>query len=173
MNTVFQRCRCTHHLYPQSSIENATDFTFLLLWPLCIHLIQKRLSSELLHTKTAMHHGCNKFAHCCMTRPQSIVVHIASMATTRMLLSHAPNSKSLEQACSRDRTKEYFFVLSTMPRLHACIQKPGASMELRQLQCYLKIRYINGALRSGYTTMCNAQCNNSEDNLFWIRCIIK
>ena len=46
------------------------------------------------------------------------------------------------------------------------IQKPGASMELRQLQCYLKIRYINGALRSGYTTMCNAQCNNSEDNLF-------
>ena len=32
------------------------------------------------------------------------------------------NSKSLERAWSRgivDRTKEYFFVLSTMPRLHA------------------------------------------------------
>ena len=34
-----------------------------------------------------------------------------------------------------------------------------------------KSRYIHGALRSGYATMHNAQCNNSEDNLFLIRCI--
>ena len=39
----------------------------------------------------------------------------------------------------------------------------------RHLQWYLKIRYIHGALRSGYAAMRNArQCNNSEDNLFWI-----
>ena len=53
------------------------------------------------------------------------MVHIASMATTRMLLSHSGH-----------------------------------------LQCYLKIRYIHGALRSGYATMRNAQCNNSQDHLF-------
>ena len=35
-----------------------------------------------------MHHGCNEFVDCCMTRPQSIVVHIASIANTRMSLSH-------------------------------------------------------------------------------------
>ena len=85
-----------------------------------IYLIQKRLSSELLHcallhTQTATHHGCNEFVHCCMPRPQSIVVHIASMANARTSLSYS-----------------------------------------RQLQCYLKIRYIHGALRSGYATMHNA-----------------
>ena len=52
---------------------------------------------------------------CCIPRPQSIVVHIASMATTRMSLSHS-----------------------------------------KHLQCYLKIRYIHGALRSLYATMHNA-----------------
>ena len=65
-----------------------------------------------------------------MPRPQSIAVNIASIANTRMSLSHS-----------------------------------------RHLQCYLKTRYIHGALRSGYATMRNAQCNNSDDNLFWIRCI--
>ena len=85
----------------------------------------------LLHTQTAKHHGCNETVHCCMPRPQSIVFHIASMANTRMSLSHN-----------------------------------------RYLQCYLKIRYIHGALRSGYAAIRNAQCNNSEDNLFWIRCIL-
>ena len=86
----------------------------------------------LLHTQTAKYHGCNEFVHCCMPRPQSIVFHIASMANTRMSLSHS-----------------------------------------RYLQCYLKIRYIHGALRSGYATIGNAQCNNSEDNLFLIRCIYR
>ena len=100
-----------------------------------IHLIQKRLSSELLHcallhTQIAKHHGCNEFVHCCMPRPQSNVIHISSMASTRMSLSHR-----------------------------------------RYLQCYFKICYIHGALRSGYATIRNAQCNNSEDNLFLIRCI--
>ena len=75
------------------------------------HLIQTRLSSELLH--------------CAMPRPQRIVVHIASMSKTRMSPSHS-----------------------------------------RHPQCYLKIHYINGTLRSRYTTLRNAQCNNSEDNLF-------
>ena len=84
-----------------------------------------------LHNQTATHHGCNEFVHCYMSRPLSIVVNIASIANTRMSLSHS-----------------------------------------RHLQCYLKIRYIHGALRSGYATMRNAQCNNSEDNLFWIRCIL-
>ena len=61
---------------------------------LYIHLIQERLSSELLHcallhTQTAKHHGCNKFVHCCMPRPQSILFHIASMANTLMSLSHS------------------------------------------------------------------------------------
>ena len=104
-----------------------------------IHLIQKRLllnccivHCALLHTQTATHHGCNEFAHCCMPRPQNIMVHIASMANTRMSLSHS-----------------------------------------RRLQCYLKTRYIHGALRSGYATMRNEQCNNSEDNLYWIRYIRK
>ena len=36
-----------------------------------IHLIQKRLSSELLHCALCI-------AHCCMPRPQIIAVHIAS-----------------------------------------------------------------------------------------------
>ena len=83
-----------------------------------------------LHTRTATHHGCNEFVHCCMPRPQSIVVHIASMANIRMSLSHS-----------------------------------------RHLQCYLEIRYIHGALQPGYAKMRNAQCINSEDNLFWIRCM--
>ena len=48
------------------------------------------------------------------------MVHSASMATTRMSLSHSS-----------------------------------------YLQCCLKIRYIHGALRSGYKTMNNAQCNNA------------
>ena len=67
----------------------------------------------------------NEFVHCCMTRPQSIVFHNASMANTRMSLSHS-----------------------------------------KYLQRYLKIRCIHGALRSEYATIRNAQCNNSEDNLF-------
>ena len=94
-----------------------------------IHLIQKSLSSKLLHcallhTQTAKNHGCNEFVHCCMQGPQSIVFHIASMANTRMSLSHS-----------------------------------------KYLQCHLKIRYIHGALRSGYATIRNAQCNNSVANL--------
>ena len=84
----------------------------------CIHLIQKRLSYELLHcallhTQTAMQHGCNEFVHCCMTRPQSMLLSLSGY-----------------------------------------------------LQCYLKIRYIHGALRSGYAKMRHAHRNNSEDNLF-------
>ena len=67
-----------------------------------------------------MHHGCNEIVHYCIPRAQSIVVHIASMATARMSLSHS-----------------------------------------RQLQCYLKIRYIHGALRSGYATMHNATIQNT------------
>ena len=43
----------------------------------------------LLHTQTAKHHGCNEFVHCCLPRPQTIMVHIASMANTRMSLSHS------------------------------------------------------------------------------------
>ena len=78
-----------------------------------------------LTDNTAEHHGCNEFVRCCMPRPQSILFHIASIANTRMSLSHS-----------------------------------------RYLECYLKIRYIHGALRSGYATIRNAQCNNSEDNLF-------
>ena len=105
-----------------------------LLWLqqcMCIHLIQKWLSSELLHCalrivaypeRKAPWMRCNEY---CMTRPQSILLHIASMANTRMSLSHS-----------------------------------------RHLQCYLKIRYIHGALRSGYATMRNVQCNNSEYKLF-------
>ena len=85
----------------------------------------------LLHNQTVTHHGCNEFIHCCMPRTQSIVVHNASMANTRMSLSHS-----------------------------------------RHLKCYLKIRYIHGALRSGFAAMRNAHCNNSEDNLFLIRCMI-
>ena len=67
-----------------STLNQAEILTTAPIPPLvkCVHLIQKRLSSELLHcallhTQTAMHHGCNEFVHCCMTRPQSIVVHIA------------------------------------------------------------------------------------------------
>ena len=95
-------------------------------------VVSELLHCALLHTQTAMHHVCNEFVHCCMTRPQNIVVHIASMANTRMSLSHS-----------------------------------------RYLQCYLKNRYNHGALRSGFATTCNAQCNNSEDNFFLIRCIHK
>ena len=69
-------------------------------------------------------------AHCCIPRPQwivtEIVVHIASIANTRMSLSHS-----------------------------------------RHLQYYLKIRYIHGTLRSGYATMRNALCNNSETTIFF------
>ena len=107
----------------------------LIVW---IHLIQKRLSSELLHCALRVvaypdrkAPWFNEFVHCCVPRPQSILFHTASMANTRMSLSH-------------------------------CMH----------LQCYLKIRYIHGALRSGYATIGNAQCNNSEDNHFWIRCIL-
>ena len=74
-----------------------------------VHCCICMLNSVQRHTQTATHHGCNEFVHCCMPRPQSIVVHIASMANTRTSLSHSWH-----------------------------------------LQCYLKIRYIHGALRSGY-----------------------
>ena len=64
--------------------------------------------------------------------------------------------------------------------VHCCMPRPQsivshiASMantrmslyHSRYLPCYLKIRYIHGALRSGYATIHNAQCNNSVDNLF-------
>ena len=43
----------------------------------------------LLHTQTAKHLECNEFVHCCMRRPQSIVFQIASIANTRMSLSHS------------------------------------------------------------------------------------
>ena len=62
-----------------------------------IHLIIKRLSSELLHC--ALRHCCIPRPQCtmgvtnlyivCMPRPQSIVVHIASLANTRIPLSHS------------------------------------------------------------------------------------
>ena len=107
--------------------ERVTSKVWLLDTTKHIHLIQKRLSSALLHTQTTKHHGCYEFVHCCMTRPQSILFHIASMANTRMLLS--PIS--------------------------------------RYLRCYLKLRYIHGALRSGYATIRNAQYSNSEDNFFF------
>ena len=69
-----------------------------------IHLIHKRWSSELLHcallhTQTAMHHGCNEFVHCCIPRLQSIVVHIASMANTRMSLSHSRHLQVYLKIC--------------------------------------------------------------------------
>ena len=78
-----------------------SDFSKFYQFSTCINisilLIQKRLSSELLHCalrivayRTAEHHaGCNEFVHCCMPRPQSIVFHIASMANTRKSLSHS------------------------------------------------------------------------------------
>ena len=65
-------------------------------YSICIHLITKKclpncciVHCALLHTQTAKHHGCNEFVHCCMPRPQSIIVfHIASTANTRMSLSY-------------------------------------------------------------------------------------
>ena len=72
----------------------------------------------------------NLYIVACQDR-KAIVVHIASIANTRMSLSHS-----------------------------------------RHLQCYFKMRYIHGALRSGYATMRNAQCNNLQDNLFLSRCIL-
>ena len=65
-------------------------------YSICIHLIKKKclpncciVHCALLHTQTAKHHGCNEFVHCCMPRPQSIIVfHIASTANTRMSLSY-------------------------------------------------------------------------------------
>ena len=51
--------------------------------------------------------------------------------------------------------------------VNTCMSMPHS----RHVQCYLKIRYILGGLRSGYITMRNAQCSNSEDNLFLIRCM--
>ena len=51
----------------------------------------------------------------------------------------------------------------------SCISH-GSNVEqntLAVLACNnVQIRYIHGALRSGYATIHNAQCNNSEDNLF-------
>ena len=65
-------------------------------YSICIHLIKKKclpncciVHCALLHTQTAKHHGCNEFVHCCMPRPQSIIVfHNASTANTRMSLSY-------------------------------------------------------------------------------------
>ena len=124
------------YLRKEVASQNVT-WHFILLscptsirWVINIHLIQKGclLNCCIMHYALCI-------AHCCMPRPQRIVVHIASIVNTRMSLSHS-----------------------------------------RNLQCYLKIVYIHGALRSGYATMrnaqCamhNAQCNNSKDNVFWIR----
>ena len=50
----------------QKDRENTKAVRLLILLPNIKHLIQKRLSSELLHcallhTQTAKHHGCNEF----------------------------------------------------------------------------------------------------------------
>ena len=57
-----------------------------------------------------------------------------------------------------------------MRQRQSCISH-GSNVEQNALRSWhagsnVQIRYIHGALRSGYATMRNAQCNNSEDNLF-------
>ena len=62
------------------------------------------------------------------------------------IVIYTPNSKSLERAWSRgivDRTKEYSFVLSTMPRLHA----RSRLLELgvwRSWTCLVEARQLGG-----------------------------
>ena len=78
----------------------------ILVWTK--HLIQKRLSSELLHwallhAQNTTHHGCNEFVHFCMPRLQSFVLHIASMANTRMSLSHSTCNAISKFATSKVR----------------------------------------------------------------------
>ena len=53
---------------------------------------------------------------------RSTKIHTFSVISNYVTAFNTPISKSLERAWSRgivDRTKEYSFVLSTMPRLHA------------------------------------------------------
>ena len=78
-------------------------------------------------------------AHCCIPRPQR------TMDGTNFYIVACQDRKALWST----------LLLFLMSLSHS-----------RHLQCYLKIRFIHGALRSGYATMRNAQCNNSEDNLF-------
>ena len=87
-------------------------------------------------------------AHCCIPRPQS------TMDVTNLCIVACQDRKA--------------FCSTLLPWL---IHKCRCLMHSRYLQCYLKIRYIHGALQSWYVTIRNARCNNSEDNLFWIRCI--
>ena len=99
----FLRETLTYHQTLQSFKRSTTESglyhvtTYHSMWQ--ILLILKWLSCELLHCalrivvypETAMHLGCNELVNCCMARPQSIVVHIGSMANTgtRMSLSHS------------------------------------------------------------------------------------
>ena len=45
----------------KSKLKLFVFFTKFKLFFACLHLIEKRLSSEFLHIQTAMHHGCNEF----------------------------------------------------------------------------------------------------------------
>ena len=95
-------------------ISKMVYLLLLALTLICIHLIRKRLSSELLHcallhTQTATHHGCNDFLN---------IIASAYYETTTFV--YWP-WKQCGQQC--------FMVL-------ACNN--------------VQIRYIHGALRSGY-----------------------
>ena len=101
-------------------------------------------------------------AHCCIPRPQN--VHCA-LLHTQTAKHHGCNELV---HCCMPRPQSILFIL--LPWLiHEC---RCLIVGTRYLHCYLKIRYIHGALRSGYATIRNAQCNNSEDNLFLIRWIL-
>ena len=56
--------------------------------------------------------------------------------------------------------------LAWRTRLSFPFQLHSLRLSSSQVKCATYLYEIHGALRSGYATMRNAQCNNSEDNLF-------
>ena len=84
-------------------------------------------------------------------------------------LQHTPNSKRLERAWSRgivDRTKEYSFVLSTMPRLHARSGLLGLDVWWKQEQ-FKNNRGSNSAKKQPKQTNKTKNLTSSSAKIYW------
>ena len=64
-------------------------------------------------------------------------------------------------------------VWSEWPKIQESSLKFPFFKSLKYIKLVLTMRIlVHGPLRPRYATIRNAQCNNSVDNLFWIRCIL-
>ena len=106
----------------------------------------------------------------------SVNVHLIKKGSSSELLHCALHIVAYTQTAKHHRCNEFLnSIAGAYYETAAFVYKPWKQCGkecFAVLACNnVQIRYIQGALRAGYATMRNAQCSNSEDNLFWVRCI--